>query len=143
MIIRNATASDIQYALVATNKLYRDNLIINMESRGAAYKVKMGVIDSRGYGSRVSISGRRVSAACWHVFGHFFDWLFRIAPDAKVVASNRTITRSAGNWIDWNMGSEYEPASYSTLCDCVDKARPRETPRKTSRSPRTSPRAPR
>lgn len=122
----NATISELNQALDLVNKRYNNNIIFRWPgpeqiSRNRT-KFTLTVKDSRGPGSRVSASvyqnRRRVKAACWHVHGHFFDGLFSINPDLFVRSAGRKITREAGNWYDWNIGSQMYPVYFSEACDC-------------------------
>lgn len=77
------------------------------------------VESSREKGARRGHQGQRVSAACWHAHGDFFDALFSINPDAVIVSmGTQTITKQDGNWQDRNIGSQMQPLYYSEACDC-------------------------
>lgn len=127
MIAKNCTNADLQDALKAINTRYADNIRFKtLAPKGKGHTFTLTVIDSHKPGSRIGQSGKRISAACWHVHGHFFDALFEIAPTAKIHSSGslanplaaRWITKDAGNWQDWNYGSSFRPAMMSELCEC-------------------------
>jgi hypothetical protein len=77
--------------------------------------VRLSVKNSRGPGSRFSpTSGRRVSAACWHAHGYFFDAL---PTGTKIQARGHTF-RSGDVWRDWNIGSVMNRCRMSESCEC-------------------------
>ena len=123
MYAKNATLENLREALDETNKRFQGNLRfkrLDTSSRGVIFTLT--VKDSRGPGSRVSVgwgnAGRRISAACWHAHGWFFEELFKIAPEAIIDAAGRKVTAAEGNWVDWNIGPPIAPAYYSNACDC-------------------------
>ena len=56
--------------------------------------------------------------------GHFFEEVFKIAPEAEILSGSQhyirkmAITKDSGNWEDWNAGSMMYPAYMSELCEC-------------------------
>lgn len=126
MIARYCSINDLEYALKKVNEEFDDNIIFKREpeymSRNSI-RFTLTVKDSRGPGSRKSSSPfspeRRVSAACWHVHGLFFDCLFEINGEALIISrSDHRITAQGGNWEDWNAGSMTFPRYMSECCDC-------------------------
>jgi len=88
---------------------------------------RLGVNDCRAAGARRGFcrrndgERRRLSAACWHAHGHFFEALYEQAPQAVVKTSITRIfgpSQSEGNWIDRQCGSMFDPAMFSELCEC-------------------------
>ena len=129
MIARKCTINDLQAALRAVNRIYwiwddqkrvQKNIRWNRapEKCGAGYRFTLRVNSSKGPGAKRGFSGRRTVSACWHVHGNFFDRLFRICPDAIILAGNQKITAQAGNWQDRNIGSTFQPLMYSESCEC-------------------------
>lgn len=124
MLARNCSIDDLQAALDAVNTLFDENIRFKAqgpEVQGSAIRFGLTVKDSKLLGARRGVgmrAGRRISAACWHVHGHFFDCLFEKAPQAVVRSGGRTITKDEGNWIDWSIGSIMYPADYSSACEC-------------------------
>lgn len=115
MIVKNATREDLEKALELTNAVFQSNVTFKrLEKTGRRYLVTLRTKNSREPGSRIGHTGRRIPAACWHVFGIFFEKLFAIAPDAEVKTSFATVTAGTGNWQDRDIGSLY----YSEACDC-------------------------
>lgn len=73
-------------------------------------------------GARISSSGRRIAAACWHVHGDFFDALLKIQPNAVIVTRGgpgAVIDKNGGNWQDCNIGSRMSPMMFSEACECA------------------------
>ena len=83
------------------------------------YNVTLKVIDSRKEGARIGVSGRRLNAACWHVYGRYIDNIFQLDEEAVVWTAKKKYTKDTWVWKDRNIGSILSPAYYSTLCKCV------------------------
>jgi hypothetical protein len=128
MKAKNCTKDDLRNALDILNVKYEGNIKFkSMEMRGRQIQFTLTVCDSRGKGSRKSIQGRRISAACWHAHGDFFDILIDLNPEAEIKTgmdnlNNGIINRWGGNWFDKNIGSVAFPAAFpfyfSESCDC-------------------------
>lgn len=117
--IKGATREQIGIALMHTNCLFEDNIIFKkFQPFGKNYTVTLTVKDSRKPGSRISFSGHRISAACWHVYGVFFDEILKQSTSAIIISNGQKITKEYGNWIDRNIGSIMEPMMYSEACNC-------------------------
>ena len=124
MIAKNCTLLDLDRTLSQVNSKFDDNIKFKrLEMKGKNILFTLTVKDSRAPGSRTSASAfhsnRRVSAACWHVHGYFFEELFKVNPDAIVISGGKkSITKDSGNWKDWQIGSQIYPIMYSEACDC-------------------------
>lgn len=124
--IRKATKEQIEIALQGTNKLFDDNIIFKkFEPKGKNFTVTLTVKNAREKGSRLGFvftedqKPRHISAACWHVYGNFFDNLFTQKEDIEIVSNGEKITSSNGaNWKDRNIGSQCKPMYYSEACEC-------------------------
>jgi hypothetical protein len=127
MIIKTTVKAEgvLNDALKAVNEKYEGNItfkkceIINGE--GTRARFTLTVKDSRKAGGRISHSGRRVCAACWHVHGDFF--LACLALDAGAVIKSAgcadiTAGYTRADWQDRNIGSQFSPMMYSEACDC-------------------------
>lgn len=139
MIARNCTRADLESALSLVNRYYSNNIRfkhLDPKGRGFSFTLTVNATSTGRGRSRVTAPGarlsayhcstgrqRRVSAACWHVHGHFFEALFRYAPSAVVRSSWTggpcTITASEGNWQDANVGSRFSPMRFSEACECT------------------------
>ena len=120
-MITNATIDQLRQAMEAVNKLYDGNVIFNRQPEpvGSRLRFTLRVKDSKGPGARRSHQGRRMSSACWHVHGHFFEELFKVNPEAYVVAGGcKRISKDGGNWQDRNIGSRMFPMFFSEACRC-------------------------
>ncbi len=126
--VTNVTVDDVRDAIAQINAdLYNGNIVPKrLEALSATrVRVTLTVRDSRAEGSRISDSGRRVSAACWHVHGNLYDAILDKVPSAVIRPYGGRIDCNGGNWQDWNAGSEYAPRAMSTLCDCEPDGTPR------------------
>jgi hypothetical protein len=128
MTALNASGSDLCKALFHVNSVFGGNIEFkNMQSISARrVRFTLTVHDSRGPGARLSPSGRRIAAACWHVHGLFFEELFKACPNAEIRGGHDPktgrpllITADGGNWQDRNIGSVAEPFLYSRACGCT------------------------
>jgi hypothetical protein len=115
-----ATIETLDAALAAVNIRYDNNVIWNREpeKKGKRLHFTLRVKSSRESGHRVSWSGRHIPAACWHVHGHFFAEVWRIEPDALILAGQLKMTGERDNWQDRNIGSICQPMMYSNSCEC-------------------------
>lgn len=126
MIAKNTTRDQLEQALKAINApdQYAGNITWRrapevMNNAGDRFRFTLRAVDSRGKGGRISHNGRRIGqSACWHAHGYFFEELFKVAPEAVILAGSKTITKDAGNWEDRNIGSMMQPMMYSDACDC-------------------------
>lgn len=128
MIAKNVTAEEMHQALDAVSAMYGNNVIWNRfepqhtaRTKKVAFTLK--VKDSKGMGAHVTINRaickhRRTPYACWHVHGHFFEALFKIAPEAVIMSKGNKITKDSGNWEDFNVGSMAYPVYASECCCC-------------------------
>ncbi len=116
----NVTESQLEQALTEVNKKYGNNVIWNRapERQGRSYRFTLRVKDSHGKGARIGFTGRAMVSACWHVHGDFFDALFEIEPDTRIISAGNEITINYGNWEDRNIGSIIHPMYYSEACNC-------------------------
>lgn len=120
VLVRNADFATITKALANVNVWFAGNVVFNRcDSTGKNWNVTLKTKDCRGAGSRISHGGRRMSIACWHVYGRFFDELFALNPTIVIVAMGNKITKDAGNWVDSNIGSIAQPLKYSEACNCA------------------------
>lgn len=114
-------------ALKATSKRFDGNVVYNrMDRQGKNFYVTLKVANSRGKGARRGYSrdgkeGRAMIQACWHVYGVFFDELFKANPGIIVFAMGKKITTIYGNWQDTDVGSIAHPIKYSQMCKCSPK----------------------
>ena len=56
--------------------------------------------------------------ACWHVHGHLFDNIWKVAPNAVIYTGRITMRGPQDNWQDISVGSQMYPAYLSELCEC-------------------------
>lgn len=145
MLIKNTTKEQIESALMATNKVFDNNIMFNRfdaaNRKQTRFNVTLKTKDSKKAGHRRGFPAftgfnslpdwskrRRLAYACWHVHGTFFEKLFEIAPIAAIHSgsslanpnrgNNGWITIDGGNWEDRNIGSQLNPYYFSEACDC-------------------------
>lgn len=127
MKIRNVTEKEIRAAVHAVAGIYSWNVqALEVVAVSAAarkgmrgtFRVRLGVKSSRHPGARRSHSGRRIAAACWHAFGHFFDAL----PQGALIDGNvgEKARESGAPWVDRQIGPQCAPVMMSETCDCAE-----------------------
>jgi len=123
MIAKNCTIDDLKKALDKVNKDFNDNVMFNRYPEVVLknqIRFTLRVKDSKGPGHRIGYYKRqKLTSACWHVHGKFFEYLFEINPDAVIISAGKKVTNYNGNWEDWNIGSLMNPFYFSEACDCV------------------------
>ena len=117
-MITTATEQEILLAIKKVNERFGENIKLKNIKRLSSKRIRftLTVINSSGAGAVIR-RNRRVSAACWHVHGYFFEELFKINSDAYVKTTRYTkrhITVYYGNWQD--CGSRYGPLSEACGC---------------------------
>jgi hypothetical protein len=123
-----ATQEQLEKALDVVNQKYQGNIQWNnFIKNGKGFNVTLKVKNSkepghsRGYyksPGQGDYSTKRLSSACWHVHGNFFEALFKINPEATIISRGNKITKDFGNWEDFNVGSRMLPQYASEKCDC-------------------------
>lgn len=133
MIIKNVSGADLSKSLELLNRKYDNNIIWNRYQQlgKTRFSVTLRVVSSKEAGHRLGFyrhpktkKRRRLSSACWHVHGDFFDILLRINPDVVIRSMGRIINKNGGNWKDWNIGSMMGPYMYSDACECNSYLKP-------------------
>lgn len=122
-IIKNATLDNIDQAMRITNEVFTGNIKLNRFAMiGKRFIVTLTVKSSRNDGARRGYDGRRISAACWHVYGVFYDALLSVNPTIEIKTTGRTnpVTINDHKWQDRNIGSIICPMMYSDACECED-----------------------
>lgn len=115
-----ATVNQLERALNHVNTKFNGNIRFKRGPEGKSQNRRsftLTVKHSRLPGGRIGHTGRRVSAACWHVHGEFFEYLFNDGI-TLIKAGSKVMKGHADNWQDWNIGSIYQPMYYSGACDC-------------------------
>lgn len=122
----NATIEQLNEALSFVNKTFAGNIKFKNLKQISKNQVRftLGVNDSkepghrRGYFARDGHKPKRLAAACWHVHGYFFEYLFLKYPNIKIYAGALKMVSNYDNWQDRNIGSNFEPLQFSDACDC-------------------------
>lgn len=131
MLVKHVTREQLEETLAEVNEQFDGNIVFKrlQPARGHnRWNVTLTVKDSRGPGGRLGHSGRRISAACWHAYGTFFD---NLPEQARYVApvvvgydnwgrekTRRQECQPGDPWQDWNIGSVMSPLYYSEACKC-------------------------
>ncbi len=150
MIAYNVTGREMSMALSQVNERYENNICWNRFDRKeppahtshTTITFTLKVVDSKKPGHALGVSHvmglnwsqrRRLTSACWHVHGHFFEALFEINPSARIKSSwaLELIIINEGNWEDCDRGSSLYPAMASECCDC---GAPETLPKKVTRT---------
>lgn len=133
MLAKNCTIRDLEKALEMVNQKYDNNVSFNrIESRGKNVLFTLRVKDSKLAGHRRGFGfgnhpAKRLTSACWHVHGDFFDALILKVNQSAIIksreatlfyAQHNTGQYVANNWEDTNIGSIYNPLYFSDACDC-------------------------
>lgn len=123
MKIENVSQRDLRLALRTANENYAGNLRFATMNEGS---FTLGVHDAEEPGGRLGAKkkdgARRLvpGKACWHAYGHFYEALFKVRPDARITTSFGRVTGptlAEGNWRDLPVARE-PGVRYSQLCRC-------------------------
>lgn len=132
MQVTNATWADIEAACYEAHVWYRaeKNVGTRLQFRLALARSLPAVFPPDGIGyRRLSPSGRRIAAVCWHGHERFFRALLDFAPDCRIYTSflrgNKPPYYDRQNFDatylatgNTNAGSMMYPARYANLCEC-------------------------
>ena len=114
--------SIIQTAIDKTSLQFDNNIEANrFDHVENHYEVTIKCKSSRGKGAKLSPLGRHLTSCCWHVWGTFFDELFKLNPDIVIIAQGNRITKDYGNWIDRDVG---QGRMESEMCECEPEPDP-------------------
>jgi len=116
----SATIKQLNEALNFVNKQFDDNIKFKTLEQFSKNRVSftLTVKDSSKLGAKRSAEGRRIAAACWHVHGYLFKYLFSTYPDIKISTLGKTMYSNSDNWQDQNVGSNFRPEMFSEACEC-------------------------
>ena len=116
----NANFNQLNEALNCVNQKFENNIKFKAIEQKTKNTIQftLTVIDSKKPGSRRSAEGRRIAAACWHVHGYFFEYLFLKYDNIKISAGPLTMKNNNDNWQDRNIGSNFSPLMFSQACEC-------------------------
>lgn len=125
MKIKNVSATQMEIALMRANYKYDNNLRFNrFDVNSQSIDFTLRVQSSKGPGHRLSHSGRRMVAACWHAHRDFMRAIFDIAPDAVLRSSMAVYRGKAGFEASYpdtgfrNIGSMMSPVNFKDACEC-------------------------
>lgn len=115
MKVKGITVNELSEALKTVNKAKGYKLIFNRfpDKTGNFLNFTIKSEKSGISGARISWSGRNMTSASWHAHGFLFDEILKINKEAIIHTGTQKITIDGGNWIDSNIGSNYQPCMYS------------------------------
>lgn len=127
MKIKGLYATDLVTAIsTVSQEQYNGNIIFNRnpEKVGNFLHFTLRVINSKGPGARVSASGRRSVALCWHGHRDVMQEIFTRHPTALLVTAMARYDGADGfeceypQTGDQNIGSIAQPLCYADACLC-------------------------
>jgi len=131
----NASISQLTEALNYVNKSFAGNIRFKDIEQISKKTVRftLTVINSsdpghrHGYYAKEGFQPKRMAAACWHVHGYFFEYLFlKYVDDIWIEAGGHKMGSNEDNWQDKIIGSFgiERSLTFSGACDChKDKLR--------------------
>lgn len=128
MRVYGVTELQLREILAVVNKSrYRGNLeftYLEIKGKRKQYlSFTLRVRDSKGMGARLSHSGRRMVAACWHAHRDFMRELFHQFPSATLQSCQAKyqgevhFLKTFDSTGDKNIGSMAQPLPYRMACD--------------------------
>lgn len=116
----NASKLQLTEALNFVNKSFDDNIKFKTleQKTSKVISFTLTVKDSKLHGSKRKQNGNRIAAACWHVHGYFFEYLFLNYPGVYIDSLGQRMNNNADNWRDRNIGSIIQPFYFSEACEC-------------------------
>ena len=119
-----ATIEQLNQALNFVNKQFDNNIRFKDIEQISKNRVKftLTVNDSNKPGAKFNPNfgknGRRIAAACWHVHGYFFEYLFLTYDNILIISQGKKMSDNSDNWKDRNIGSTFQPLYFSEACKC-------------------------
>ena len=120
MLVKGATKEKLKSCAAAIGVEVTD-----LDDRGVWTKFRLSPGGEPCY-RRISNTGRRVNAVCWHGHRDFLLWLFELCPDATLKTSLATY-RGKEDFLKkfestgWNnCGSMAMPLTYRHACKCEE-----------------------
>jgi len=126
MKLKGLTIEQLRNAVDTANAEYDGNIRFKREPEqiGNFLHFTLTVNDSRKSGGRLSHSGRRVSALCWHGHRDVMRQIFAIDPEAVLVTALARYEGLEGFMREYpatgntNIGSMFEPLPMNQACEC-------------------------
>lgn len=120
----NATIDQLNQALNFVNKQFQGNIKFKDIEQISKNRINFTITvkDSKKSGAKFDPyfgkNGKRISAACWHVHGHFFEYLFLNFDNIVIISQGKKMSDNSDNWTDQIIGSNFEPLYFSEACKC-------------------------
>ena len=116
----NAKENQLIEALNFVNKQFDGNIKFKTLEQKTKNVISftLTVNDSKLSGSKRKQNGNRIAAACWHVHGYFFEYLFLNCPGVYIDSLGQRMKTNNDNWQDRNIGSIMQQFMFSEACEC-------------------------
>jgi hypothetical protein len=116
----NCTKDQLNEALNFVNQKFDNNIKFKTLEQKTKNVISftLTVKNSKLPGSKRSAEGHKIAAACWHVHGYFFEYLFLQYPGCYIDSLGQRIKDNTDNWQDKNIGSNFRPQMFSEACEC-------------------------
>jgi len=127
MKVWGVTVEEVRSAVAVAALAYDRNIVFKREPEkdGRAVRFTLTVANSRNKGSRMSHTGRRIAACCWHGHRDVMLAIFARNPDARVktaLADYRGMVDFADKYPATgytNIGSQCDPMDIQDACNCA------------------------
>ncbi len=127
MKLKGLAENELVAALNHANTMHEWNLEFNRhpERKGNFLHFTLRVRDSSKAGAKRSVSGRRLTAACWHAHRDVMRMIFAVNPDALLVTALARyeglddFERKFPDTGDLNIGTVFDPLYLSDACLCT------------------------
>ena len=127
MKVWGVTAEEIREIVPTVSLMYDGNIVFKREPEkdGRAVRFTLTVANSRDPGSRMSNTGRRIAACCWHGHRDIMLAVFAKNPDARVktaLADYKGMADFADKYPATgctNIGSQANPLDIEDACNCA------------------------
>jgi hypothetical protein len=121
------TIDEVRAAVTVASIKYDGNIVFKREPErdGKAVRFTLTVKNSRNPGSRMSPSGRRIAAACWHVNRDVMKGMLAYNNDCRIktaIADYRGLDDFNDKYPATgytNIGSQMEPVDFQDACNCA------------------------
>lgn len=116
----NATKNQLIEALNFVNQKFDENIKFKTLEQKTKNRMSftLRVKNSSGPGAKIGYSGRKTIAACYHVHGYFFEYLFLKYSEVFIYSLGKKMSNNSDNWQDKNIGSIMYPQMFSEACEC-------------------------
>lgn len=126
MLLYKVNQATLEAIIEETSKEYAGNIKLkSIATHGKGLRFTITVKDSKNVGAKRGVSGRRISAACWHAHRDLMRNIFKANPDARL----KTMLADYKGKQDFenkfqetgyvNVGSYFNPLEACNACECM------------------------